>query len=200
MRYMVLIVGMAVLISLSVPFNGRPEAADPVDNFLPASGFEQGWALSGKINHYNSDNLYMYINGEAELFLPYGFDTVSSGFYSKGNDPASGIVADIYKMGSLIDAFGIYSNYRDPDAEKIKFGAGGFVEDSQLMFYKDRYFVRLSVSGTVTGARDKLVIVAKEIDRRLPGKSAPPREIALINDSRRESRYYPVYSTWRARV
>lgn len=180
MRRMVLIVGMTVLFSLSVPFNGWVEAANPVDNFLPESGFAQGWALSGKINHYNSDNLYMYINGEAELFLPYGFVALSSAFYSMGNDPASGIVADIHTMGSLIDAFGIYSNYRDPDAEKMKFGAQGFIDDSQLMFYKDRYFVRLSVSGTVTGARDKLVMVAKEIDRRLPGKSVPPREIALI--------------------
>ncbi len=182
MRYVILIVAMAALFTFSIPRSGSATATtDPVDNFLPASGFSQGWALSGKIGHYDPGNLYAYINGEAELFLPYGFVTLSSAFYGRGNDPASGIVADIYKMGSYIDAFGIYSNYRDPDAEKIKFGAEGFVEDSQLMFYKDRYFVRLSVSGTVAGARDKLVMVAKEIDRRLPGKSSPPGEITLIS-------------------
>ena len=122
----------------------------------------------------------MYINGEAELFLPYGFEALASAFYTRGQ-PASGIVADIYKMGLSIDAFGIYSNYRDSGAEKIEFGIDGFVEDSQLMFYKDRYFVRLSVSGTVAGARGILIMFAKEIGRRLPGTPAPPGEIALID-------------------
>ena len=182
LRYAVLIVSMAVMFMFSIAPGGPAGAADPVDNFLPASGFLPGWALSGRINHYGPENLYTYINGEAELYMPYGFKTLSSAFYSTGNDTASGIVADIYTMGSHIDAFGIYSNYRDVDAEKIKLGAGGFVDDSQLMFYKDRYFVRLSVSGTVAGAgaKAKLVAAAREIDRKLPGKSSPPGEIALI--------------------
>jgi hypothetical protein len=174
----ILMIAMAALFTFSVACTGS--ADDGVDTFLPASGFSQGWALTGKIGHYNAGNLYTYINGEAELFLPYGFKTLSSAFYSKGGDTASGIVADIFKMGSLIDAFGIYSNYRDPEAEKIKLGAEGFVDESQLMFYKDQYFVRLSVSGTVPGARDALVTAAREMDRKLPGKSSPPREVALI--------------------
>lgn len=180
MRNIVMIVAMAVLLTFSIPCGGSAGTTDLVDNFLPASGFSDGWSLSGKVGHYNPGNLYMYINGEAELFLPYGFETLASALYTRGG-PASGIVADIYKMGSPIDAFGIYSSYRDPEAEKIKFGAEGFVEDSQLMFYKDRYFVRLSVSGTVAGSRGILIMFAKEIDRRLPGTSRPPGEIALIS-------------------
>jgi hypothetical protein len=180
-RYAVLIVSMVVMFTFSIVPGGPAGAADPVDNFLPASGFSPGWALSGRINHYGPENLYTYINGEAELYMPYGFKTLSSAFYSTGSDTASGVVADIYAMGSHIDAFGIYSNYRDADAEKIKLGADGFVEDTQLMFYKDRYFVRLSASGTVAGVKTKLVAAAREIDRKLPGKSSPPGEIALIN-------------------
>lgn len=179
-RYFTLVAAAALLLTFFAPCGGWPEAADPVDSFLPASGFSEKLALSGKIGRYNPDNLYKYINGEAELFMPYGFATLSSAFYARGKDPASGIVADIYTMGSPIDAFGIYSNYRDPDAEKIKFGAEGFVDDSQLMFYKDRYFVRLSVSGNLDGGRDNLIALAREIDRRLPGKPSPPREISLI--------------------
>lgn len=179
LRYVALIVAMATMLAFSIASGGLAGAAD-ADNFLPAPGFLQGWALSGKIGHYNAGNLYTYINGEAELYMPYGFDALSSAFYSTGGDTASGIVADIYTMGSHIDAFGIYSNYRDPDAEKIKLGAGGFVDDSQLMFYKGRYFVRLSASGTVAGAKDKLVAAAREIDRKMPGESSAPGEVALI--------------------
>lgn len=179
-RHLLLTFAVSLLFLLAIPCIGPAGATGPVEGFLPAPGFSEGWVLSGKVSRYGPGNLYAYINGEAELFLPYGFDALASAFYIKGSDPASGIVADIYRMGSRIDAFGIYSNYRDPGAEKTKSGAGGFVEESQLMFYKDRYFVRLSVSGTVAGARDALVMFAKEIDRRLPGTSAPPGEIALI--------------------
>ena len=179
-RYFTLVAAAALLLTFFAPCGGWPQA-DPVDSFLPASGFPEGLALSGKSGHYNPGNLYTYINGEAELFMPYGFATLSSAFYARGNDPASGIVADIYTMGSPIDAFGIYSNYRDPDAEKIKFGAEGFVDDSQFMFYRDRYFVRLSVSGNLDGGRENLIALAREIDRRLPGKPSSPREISLIS-------------------
>ncbi len=173
-------IAAAVLLSLyAVPRSGFSAAEGPIENFLPVSGFSKGWVLPGQIRHYNPGNLYTYINGEAELFLPYGFDVLASAFYGRGSD-TSGIVADIYRMGSRIDAFGIYSYYRDPEAEKVKLGGEGFVEDSQLMFYKDRYFVRLSVSGTLAGPRDALIMFAKEIDRKLPGASLPPGEIALI--------------------
>ena len=181
LRHFTLIGAATLLLALSVPCSGWSQAAEPVDNFLPESGFSEKLALSGKIGHYNPENLYTYINGEAELFMPYGFATLSSAFYARGNDPASGIVADIYTMGSPIDAFGIYSNYRDPDAEKIKFGAEGFVDDSQLMLYRDRYFVRLSVSGNLDGGRENLIALAREIHRRLPGKPSSPREISLIS-------------------
>jgi hypothetical protein len=179
-RHLIPVVAMALLFLFAIPCHGSAETRGPVDNFLPASGFSDGWSLSGKISRYNPGNLYTYINGEAELFLPYGFEALASAFYTRGDNPASGIVADIYRMGSRIDAFGIYSNYRDPGTEKAKLGVEGFVEDSQLMFYKDRYFIRLSVSGTVAGARDILKMFAREIDRKLAGTSSPPGEVALI--------------------
>ena len=57
------------------------------------------------------------------------------------------IVADVYRMASVLDAFGIPSNYRKTNNLWVTIGAEGFVSPSQLMFYQDRYFVRLQVSG-----------------------------------------------------
>jgi hypothetical protein len=76
--------------------------------------------LDGKVKQYTAEDLYVYINGEAELYMPYGFEILGSAFYGKGGDTRSGIVADVYRMGSLLDAFGIYSNYRDTGAEPVK--------------------------------------------------------------------------------
>jgi hypothetical protein len=47
------------------------------------------------------------------------------------------------------------------------------------MFYKDRYFVRLSASGE-NPERDVFISCAEAIAKKIPGKSASPEELALI--------------------
>ena len=60
-------------------------AADKaVESYLPATCGE-GWVMDGAIARYTPENLYKYINGEAELYLPYGFEVLASvqdGFFA----------------------------------------------------------------------------------------------------------------------
>lgn len=152
-----------------------------LEKILPSAGFSKDWgpAPDEKATTYTKDTLYTYINGEAELYMPYGFSTLVSALYKKQGDPDSVLVVDIFQMRSAIDAFGIYSYYRNPDAEKISIGGSGFIDESQLMFYKDRYFVRLSASGD-NPERNVFISCAQAIAKKLPGKSAPPDELALL--------------------
>ena len=133
-----------ILFFLLLPFIAESAPGEPVEKLLPTPGFAEGWAMKEKIVTYTENNLYKYINGEAELYYPYGFKALATTVYVRTDNPETGIVADIYEMGSPIDAFGIYSRYRDPDEELVSIGTEGFVNESQLLFAKDRYFVRLS--------------------------------------------------------
>ena len=157
-------------------------SGESLEKILPSTGFSKGWALDGKATTYTKDTLYTYIDGEAELYMPYGFSRLVSALYTKQGDSKAALVADIFQMGSIIDAFGIYSYYRNPDAEMINIGSGGFVDESQLMFYKDRYFVRLSASGD-NPERNIFISCAEAIAKKIPGKSAPPDELALLKVS-----------------
>jgi hypothetical protein len=147
---------------------------------LPSPGFSREWAIDGNIDHYTKDNLYTYINGEAELYMPSGFSAAESAIYKKSGNSKAALVADVFLMGSLIDAFGIYSYYRNPDAEVINIGGGGFIDESQLMFYKGKYFVRLSASGD-NPERAVFRACAEAIAKNIPGKTDPPEELALLN-------------------
>ena len=149
------------------------------EKILPSAGFSKGWALDGKVTTYTTGTLYTYINGEAELYMPYGFSTLVSALYTKQGDSIAALVVDIFQMGSIIDAFGIYSYYRNPDVEKINIGAGGFIDESQLMFYKDRYFVRLSASGD-NPERNVFISCAETVAKKIPGTSTLPDELALL--------------------
>lgn len=151
-----------------------------VEKLLPLPGFAEGWVVKEKIDTYTEKDLYKYINGEAELYYPYGFKALATTVYVRNDNSETGIVADIYEMGSPIDAFGIYSRYRDPDEEPVNIGTEGFVNESQLLFAKDRYFVRLSPSGTVSMEKSVFVACAQSIAGKIPGGSSTLKILDIL--------------------
>jgi hypothetical protein len=167
----------------------------PFEKALPIPGFTSEWSVTEQVKTYTKDNLFDYINGEAELYFPYGFEGLASAFYTKkGADPQIGLVADIYKMGSLLDAFGVYSQYRKPDAEFVALGGEGYLNPSQLIFYQDRYFVQLAASGTSQLEPAVFQACAQAISKALPGRGRQPGELDLIKIPAlipRTERYYP---------
>ena len=52
---------------------------------------------------------------------------------------------------------------------------------SQLMFYQDRYFVRLQISGATSLEKDIFLACARAISENLPAGSGQPRELETLN-------------------
>jgi len=145
---------------------------------LPVPTFARDWKAEGKVRLFDKDNLFDHIDGEAELYMPYGFAGLATVAYLNAANAELSVVADVYRMGSLLDAFGIYSNYRrTDDTTAVTVGAEGFVSSAQLLFYQGRYFVRLSVSGADKLDPEVLTGLARAISRRLPPSAAKPREL-----------------------
>jgi len=93
---------------------------------------------------YNSDSLYQYIDGGADIYLLYDFKALlHQGFKSGSTD----LTADIYEMSTPEDAFGIYASERSPAYKFIAIGAEGYRDKGILNFFADRYYVKLSGSG-----------------------------------------------------
>jgi len=153
-------------------------AADSsMENVLPARECTAGWIMKDKTALFTKETLADHINGEAELYFPYGFDLAATATYMNSKNPEVWIVADVYRMASLLDAFGIYSNYRKADAAGAMVGAEGFNSVSQFMFYQGRYFVRIQVTGTTELREDTLLTCGRAISRNLPFNAAYPREL-----------------------
>lgn len=159
---------------LLLPVSGR--AAEMTD-FLPVPQCAEGWSLEEMPLLYTPDTLYERINGESELFFPYGFEMLASGRYESRKNPNVAIEADIYKMGSVLDAFGIFSNYRRSDCADLKVGTEGFVSSSQLLYYQDRFFVRVQVTGTTNPEQESLIECAKAVSMKLPRNISQPKEL-----------------------
>ena len=165
---------------LSFPYIADSASDQRVEKLLPKPGFAEGWTIKDKITSYTEKDLYKYINGEAELYYPYGFHQLATAVYVRTDNPETAIVVDIYEMGSPMDAFGIYSRYRDPDEESVTIGTEGFVNESQLLFAKNRYFVRLSPSGTVTMEKSIFLACAHSISKNIPDDQSPQKALNVI--------------------
>ena len=65
------------------------------------------WNLKGKSEIYKGDDLFLYINGGADIYHEYGFREVISSEYEKVG--AGRISVEVYLMNDPVSAFGIFS-------------------------------------------------------------------------------------------
>ena len=170
---------LLILMALLSPASPASAAERALEAILPAE-CASGWVMDGKVATYTPEDLYKYIDGEAELYMPYGFRKAATVMYVKPGSKDIGIVANIFELGSLPDAFGIYSNYRSPTLEQIKVGAEGFLDESQLMFYQNRYFVQIEASGAITQEGSLFQSCAEAISHNLPDGKEKPRELEIL--------------------
>ncbi|HOC24927.1 MAG TPA: hypothetical protein PKJ13_06430 [bacterium] len=144
---------------------------------LPANG--SGWRFDIEPQSYLPDNLFEYINGEAELYNDYHFAGMATAAYIRGDDMNMTYSVDISDMGTPLDAFGIYSRHRSPELEYAAIGEEATVSELNIRFYKGRYFVQINAGSFEEAVREEMLRTANAIAETLP--VAPmPRELALL--------------------
>jgi hypothetical protein len=72
---------------------------------IPGDGFAEGWKKSGNADKYYKNDLYGHIDGGAELFLEFGFDSLLVQDYAHGDREIS---LEVYVMEIPASALGIY--------------------------------------------------------------------------------------------
>lgn len=163
----------------------------PLEKVLPSPACADGWVMEENVTLYTQDTLFDRIDGEAELYFPYGFKLLASARYQSRKNPLHAVEADVYRMGSLIDAFGIYANYRRSDDTEVALGARAFISPSQLLFYQDKFFVRLQATGTSVIQQEVFLSCARSISQNLPHDQGRPEELdafaiaAVVKNSER---------------
>lgn len=151
-----------------------------LDQFFPGPGFEKGWSWQGKPKHYNPENLYNYIDGEAELYHAYGFQECATLTYFWGNPEDTSFVVDIYDMGTPINAFGLYSIYRHPGYQYEAIGVEAVVSSFGIKYYQGPYVVELKAGDSSEKTQQAMNTVAKKLSERIPNPADPPDLIRLL--------------------
>jgi hypothetical protein len=157
-------------------WSGISPAAMPLESLIPKKDIPAGWALIQGPQTYNKKTLFGHINGQAELFLKYGFQKSVFAIYQSKKSREDQIEVDIYDMGNVVQAFGIFSRFRNEDRPG-GFGLDSFLDDHSALFYKGRYFVLLYA---VESNSDLLRQFSKLISLKISDPSPPPKEISYF--------------------
>jgi hypothetical protein len=144
-------------------------AAEVADCHLVA-----GWKQQGSARRFTADNLFEYIDGNAEGYLLYGFVQMQGVTCQSG---AESILIDAFEMTDANSAYGVFTANLDPHLPIEKVGMGGQIMPLRALFCKDKYYVELTAHPG-KGQTAALRAFVREAEKRIPGRSTPPAELS----------------------
>jgi len=191
-RHRAVRIALAAVLATCVT-GSRPVAADakraPTVSAEASALFPKidGWKLSDGPTTYDSDRLFEYIDGGADLFLQFAFQELASATYAKdpvrhgkggesspGHSPTAKaeITVDIYRHKDAVRAFGMYSQERPAGTTRLSIGADGYAGADHLEFVVGSYYVKL----VQLGGKEPAVLrtFAEKVAASLPGTRKAP--------------------------
>jgi Family of unknown function (DUF6599) len=132
-----------------------------------------GWEQSGTKREYTADNLYEYMDGNAESYLLYGFVWMHGITCTSGQKK---LVIDVSEMEDSDLAYGMFASNRDPNQPIANIAMGGQVQPRRASFAKGKYYVEIAASpdGDYTAV---LQAFATKMEALLDGRSTPPEAL-----------------------
>jgi hypothetical protein len=134
--------------------------------------------------------LFEYIDGAAEAYLGYDFRELAVGEFARTGAKTT-VTAEIYDMGTALNAFGIYGAERYPESRFLPIGVQGYYEEGTLNFLAGRYYVKLLSFEGGEKAEEILTLFArtiaggiKDVGAFPPRLSAFPAEGRIVNSER----------------
>ena len=158
---------------LMCAWSGISTGATPLESLVPQKDLPKEWTLIHGPQTYNNKTLFEHVDGQAELFLKYGFEKSVFAIYQSKKNSQDQIEMDIYDMGNVVQAFGVFSRFRNEDRPG-GFGLDSFLDDHSALFYKGRYFIMVYATAS---NRDLLKQFSSLISSKITDLSPPPKEI-----------------------
>ena len=167
---------VALLLSSSTALG--EDARHPVLASLASRG---GWKIVDPPRSFGPDTLYEEIDGEAELFLPYGMERLTVAVLGRAARPGEELRLELFRMASPRDAYGIFSQHRYPDQEVLRVETSEVaVSDTTADFFRGETFVRIRAKPG-EASRRSVTALAGDVAVSLPGDGAPPEEARVLD-------------------
>jgi hypothetical protein len=167
-------------------FSAEPPAREKevLEILLPKETEVRGLKGISSPEFYVPENLFDYMDGQAEAYLAYGFRLLITREYKTG-DGSPPIIVEIYRMEGPLHAFGIYAAERSADDQFIRIGVQGYLGDSALGFWKGPYYVRVISLQTSPATKDLLTGIGTVISDKIEGSYSEPETFSAFPENDR---------------
>ena len=110
------------------------------DVVLPQDHFEAGWQKSEKVRRFNPYSLYYHINGGADLFLEFGFESLLVQYYAQSDEE---LTLEVYHMKSPESALGVYLMKCGQETPIQGISSRNSSNRYQFIILKGRFFIQI---------------------------------------------------------
>jgi hypothetical protein len=169
-----LIVMILCLLEFTMTKNSHADSLDKLKAGLPKHVL--GWSIEADDRIYDSETIFDYINGGAEVYRAYNMRRCLSRRYTTSKGPD--IVLDIFDMGSSQDAYGVFTH--DLEGDVVALGQDGRLRPGWLNFWKNLFFVSIYTEEETPIAIQAVHALGKTIDRLIPTKGERPEILKLL--------------------
>jgi len=166
------------LLFLLVGLEGAGVPPGGLSKYLPQSGEAGEWMRNDIPQEYKGEDLYLYIDGGAEIYHEYGFKEVTVQDYK--NASGRSISLEIFEMMNDAAAYGIYTFKRSAEGETLALGNEGQIEDYYLNFWKGNFLVTLTGFDEEKETVEGLVELAKAVDAKIESEGKTPTLVSLL--------------------
>jgi len=139
----------------------------PKPNLLLVGPKLKSFEQAGPLTVYNRTNLFDYMNGEAEAYLPFGFRLLYLSIFSTEKTD-SRMVLEIYDMSTPQGAAGILKTYSGEGGSTLPgTGDAAWADKGIVLFRQGNYFIRIfpdpSPENEVKPTMQEMIDLAGEI-------------------------------------
>jgi heme-degrading monooxygenase HmoA len=163
-------VKVAALVAAASLACGRPS---PDQDGLPDAVGE--WTATSETSEFAGDDLFVYINGGAEIYHEHGFDRLWVREYARGDER---VAVELYTMAG--SAYGIYSYARSASGRQVDLGAGGTLADYYLHFWSGPHLVAVTARDGPGDAQAAVLELGTLLGAKFPRVGQPPHLMALL--------------------
>jgi hypothetical protein len=149
-----------------------------LEAFLPDRGEMRSWRAENAPQLYKGEDLYLYIDGGAEIYHEYGFKQVLVQDYKSA--AGKSLTLEIFEMANSECAFGIYTFKSSGKGQAIDVGQDGQLEEYYLNFWKGNILVTLTGFDSSPEVIQGLTLIAKSVDAKIETQGRRPSLVKIF--------------------
>jgi hypothetical protein len=135
------------------------------------------WKTDGKVLNFSKENLYEHIDGAAEFYLGYGFESLK---VASWNNNGVELTIEVYDHGDPLHAYGIYSIEKSAKAVTIPVGLEGYGDGATFNFVAGKYYVKMNGMQLDKVGGFSLKVLAEGFSKTLCTKPEYPKVVGLF--------------------